>query len=167
MFVLAMIRYFFKICVLLIFAYCEIAKGQAPYNTALGLRLNQGIGITARHTINDDQSVEGILYYRRHGVNATGLFQINYPVLKESSIRFYTGAGAHIGVWNGYYYTESVKHKSDVYLVAGVDGQAGVEYTFTKIPLNFSIDWKPSFNFIEVTHFWADDVALSVRWKIK
>ena len=140
---------------------------QSPYKTVAGLRLNEGIGFTVRHTINDDQSVEGILYYRWHGINITGLYQLNYPVTKESPFRFYLGAGAHLGIWNGYYFAPSDNYKGDVYLIAGVDGQAGVEYTFKKIPLNLSLDWKPAFNFIEVTHFWVDDVALSVRYKIK
>ena len=49
-------------------------------------------------------------------------------------------------------------------LVIGVDGQIGLEYVFEEIPLNLSIDWKPAFNIIGITNFWAGDAALSVRY---
>jgi hypothetical protein len=48
--------------------------------------------------------------------------------------------------------------------VIGVDGQIGLEYVFEEIPLNLSIDWKPAFNIIGITNFWAGDAALSVRY---
>jgi hypothetical protein len=141
---------------------------QKDYQTAIGLRLNGGAGLTVRHNLDDKHSIEGILYTRWHGVNLTGLYQLNYPVFtEEPGFRFYMGGGGHIGIWDRHYSPWWDEDSKGSHLVIGLDGQLGLEYTFKDIPLNLSIDWKPAFNIIGVTNFWGDDVALSVRYTIK
>ncbi len=144
----------------------ESVFAQITYKNTVGLRLNEGLGITVRHLIENDQTVEGIFYYRWHGFTMTGLYQLNYPVSQTPELNFYLGAGAHLGIWNGNYAPAWAENNQSAYLIVGIDGQAGIEYTFKSIPLNLSLDWKPAFNIIDVNHFWADDVALSIRYKI-
>lgn len=143
-----------------------VAKAQNEYKTALGVRINGGAGITVRHNLNKDNSLEGILYTRWGGFMVTGLYQVNYPVFTEPGFRLYFGGGAHMGVWNGraqpWWDDDKGTHGA-----IGVDGQLGLEYTFDKVPLNLSLDWKPAFNIIGVTNFWAEDLGLSVRYAIK
>ena len=50
------------------------------------------------------------------------------------------------------------------YTVIGIDGIIGLEYSFTEIPINVSIDWKPVLNIIGYSGFWGDGGALSVRY---
>ncbi|MBK9400754.1 MAG: hypothetical protein IPN36_07770 [Bacteroidetes bacterium] len=66
-------------------------KAQYNYKTALGLRLNGGAGITVRHFIKDNQSIEGILYTRWRGLNITGLYNVNFPVFNEPGFNFFIG----------------------------------------------------------------------------
>ena len=66
----------------------SIATAQSNYRTALGLRLNGGAGLTVRHFLNDDRSLEGILYTRWGGVNLTGLYQVSYPVFNDPGFNF-------------------------------------------------------------------------------
>ena len=151
-----------------LFGLCSLANAQQTYETAIGLRLNGGAGISVRHFIAEDQSIEGILYTRWGGLNITGLYQLNYPVFPEPGFKFYMGAGGHIGFWDRHRnpWWDHNKYDDNV-LVIGIDGQLGLEYTFDKIPLNLSIDWKPALNLIGVSNFWAGDAALSVRYTIK
>ncbi len=143
-------------------------SAQKEYNTAIGLRLNGGAGLTVKHFMDEKTSLEGLLYTRWHGINICGLYQLNFKVIpQEPGFNFYMGAGAHIGVWDRRYGPWWDKDERGSEVVIGIDGQLGLEYTFQEIPLNLSLDWKPAFNIIGHTNFWADDFALSVRYAIK
>lgn len=149
------------------------AYSQNSYNTAAGLRVNAGYGVTVKHNLNETASIEGILYSRWRGINITGLYQMNYPVFSEPGFRFYMGAGAHIGIWDESrnpwfdHHHHTGAHDHDNHVVIGIDGQIGLEYTFDEIPLNLSLDWKPAINLIGHTNFWGDDFGLSVRYAFK
>ena len=65
------------IIILLIFNNSQDIFAQHAYKTALGLRLNGGAGISVRHFIKENQSIEGILYTRWRGLNVTGLYTVN------------------------------------------------------------------------------------------
>lgn len=144
-------------------------EAQHNYKTALGLRLNGGAGISVRHSLKENQSIEGILYTRWRGLNITGIYSVNYPVFKEPGFNFFIGGGGHIGFWDrdrSPWWDEDKKY-DDTRMVLGVDGQIGLEYTFKEIPLNLAIDWKPAFNIIGIKNFWVGDAALSVRYTFK
>lgn len=157
------------ICILLIFSNSQDMLAQHTYKTALGLRLNGGAGISVRHFIKENQSIEGILYTRWRGLNITGLYTVNYPVFEEPGFNFFIGGGGHIGFWDRDHnpWWDEDKRYHDTRMVLGIDGQIGLEYTFKEIPLNLAIDWKPAFNIIGITNFWVGDAALSVRYTFK
>lgn len=48
--------------------------------------------------------------------------------------------------------------------VPGIGGISGLEYSFDEVPINLGTDWKPVFNFIGYTGWWADGGALSIRY---
>jgi hypothetical protein len=159
----------FATLILLIINVKTGSFAQQNYKTALGLRLNGGAGISVRHSLKENQSIEGILYTRWQGVNITGIYSVNYPVFSEPGFNFFIGGGGHIGFWDrdrNPWWDED-KEYNDTRMVLGVDGQIGLEYTFKEIPLNLAIDWKPAFNIIGITNFWVGDAALSVRYTWK
>jgi hypothetical protein len=145
---------------------CQLSTAQNNYKTALGLRAVPGAGFTVKHNLNSKASIEGILGTRWRGVHLTGLYQVNYPVFTEPGFRFYMGAGAHIGFWNGRY-NPWWDEKDESHAVFGIDGQIGLEYTFNEIPLNLSVDWKPAINLVGSSNFWGDEFGLSIRYAIK
>jgi hypothetical protein len=157
------------ILILLIVNVTTDSFSQQNYKTALGLRLNGGAGISVRHSLKENQSIEGILYTRWRGLNITGIYSVNYPVFDEPGFNFFIGGGGHIGFWDrdrSPWWDEDKKY-GDTRMVLGIDGQIGLEYTFKEIPLNLAIDWKPAFNIIGITNFWVGDAALSVRYTWK
>jgi hypothetical protein len=158
-------RFFLFALGLMFFSFLEV-RAQQDYRTALGLRLNGGAGISCRHFLTDKHSVEGILYTRWRGLNITGLYTVNTRVFTEPGFSFFIGGGAHMGFWDSSRnpWWDDNKNNNNSRLVIGVDGQIGLEYVFEEIPLNLSIDWKPAFNIIGITNFWAGDAALSVRY---
>lgn len=145
--------------------YCSVATAQKQYSTAMGLRLNSGAGLTIKHFLNNDRSIEGILYTRWRSINISGLYQINYSICDEPALNLYFGGGGHIGFWDRAATPWWDNSRYDgTRMVIGVDGQLGVEYTFDAIPLNVSLDWKPAIHLIGITHFWGSDLGLSVRY---
>lgn len=136
------------------------------YGTGVGLRLGPSYGVTVKHFLDSRAALEGILYTRRGGFNVTGLYEVHATAFKEPRLKWYYGAGAHIGIWDAHrrhpWYDE--RDGDGNYLALGIDGIIGIEYTLQEIPLNFSLDWKPGINLVEHPGFWGDGLALSVRF---
>jgi len=133
------------------------------YSNAIGFRGGLSNGITGKHFLGNNSAVEGILATRWNGLNVTALYELHkFNMFDTERLNLYYGAGAHIGFWNG----AEVKWVDDsaTYVVLGIDGIVGLEYNFTEVPLNVSIDYKPAFNLIGVTGFWGDEFALSLRY---
>lgn len=158
-----------KQLLLLTFISCSsLLLSAQPYQNAVGIRGGWYNGITFRHSISESKYLEGIFTSRWRGFNLTGLYEIQKP-LKEDGFDWYYGAGLHIGSFNRYYYYD---HGNPHYLdqghvlTLGLDGIIGLEYTFSEIPLNLSLDIHP---LIELADggFWPwYDAALSARFKI-
>ena len=93
---------------------------------------------------------------------------MEYRALAEERLNFYYGVGAHVGVWNGRKRNGNPWFKEDrSYTVIGIDAMVAIEYTFSKIPFNVSLDYKPGFNIIGHIGFWRDEFGLSLRYTIK
>jgi hypothetical protein len=138
------------------------AMGQS-YRTALGVKFYPG-AITIKHFTRDDRAIEGLAYFWNYGFRFTGLYEIHGDINGAPGLKWYVGPGAHIGFWN-----DDWKHKypgrSDGVAI-GVDGVLGLDYKINKAPLNLSLDWQPSFNFIGYSYFssWG---GLAIRYTIK
>jgi hypothetical protein len=131
------------------------------YNTGIGLRGGPSSGLTVKHFLSDKAALEGILATRWGGWNITGLYEINKP-LPQPRLNWYYGAGLHIGSWNGDrnpWFNDKENH-----IVLGADLILGIEYNFSELPLNVSLDIKPGFNVIGYKGLWGDEVALSLRY---
>lgn len=145
------------------------ANAQNDYHTALGLRFAYGTGIDVKHNLDESSSIEGLLDMQWRGLLITGLYEKNFPVIKqEKGFRFYMGGGAHLGFWGDYrnhpWYDEKDNRQ---HIAIGLDGIIGLEYTFKEIPLNLAIDWIPMLNIADHAAFWGGGVGISVRYAMK
>jgi hypothetical protein len=144
-------------------AICIMTVSTAQdYNTGIGFRGGPFLGLTVKHFIGDKAAFEGLLTTRWHGLEVTGLYEIHNPVFDVNRLKWYYGGGAHLGFYNGDNTNWGDRGKD--YLVVGIDGIIGLEYSFQEIPVNLSLDWKPSFNFVGYSHFFPDGAALSIRY---
>jgi hypothetical protein len=132
------------------------------YNTGIGLRGGFSNGLTIKHFISQKVALEGILSSRWRGFEITGLYEVHNRAFDTDRLNWYYGFGAHVGFWDGNRVPWS--EDDDQYTVIGLDGILGLEYNFSEIPINLSIDWKPEFNFYGYSGFWADGGALSIRY---
>lgn len=149
--------------VLLVVCCFMLGKGQ-DYRTSVGVRGGLSNGITVKHFLTSGTAVEGILSSRWRGLQVTGLYQIHRQAFSTERLRWYVGAGGHVGFWDGDRTKNYWGKAGNTYTVIGVDGIIGIEYTFEEVPFNISLDWKPAFNFFGHRGLWADGSALSIRY---
>jgi hypothetical protein len=144
--------------VIFIYAYASAQD----YNTGVGLRLGFSNGLTVKHFLSQRSAVEGLLVTRWRGFEITGLFEAHNQAFDMERLNWYFGGGGHIGFWNGD--NTNWGHIGTNYTVIGIDGILGIEYNFSEVPINLSLDWKPAFNLSGYTGFWGDGGALSIRY---
>ena len=127
------------------------------YRLGLGVRLSNSTptlnnSVTAKYFVTDRSAVEGIISFgSRFGIG--GLLEIHKPT-NIDGLKWFYGGGAYIGFENG-----------DTYL--GPTGILGIDYKFTNVPINLSLDWKPELDIIPDINFVPDAFALSVRFTLK
>ena len=132
------------------------------YNTGIGIRAGTSNGLTVKHFTGTNSVLEGILATRWGGYNFTGLFQIYNQAFNTPRLNWFYGFGGHIGSYRG---CEHRRFDDDEqHLLFGIDGIIGLEYNFTGIPFNISLDWKPSIDFSGGFYPWGDEVAFSLRY---
>jgi hypothetical protein len=139
------------------------STANAQYNNAIGLRLWYYPGITFKHHISDPGALEFILDTHWGGIILTGLYEHHFPLGPEN-LNVFVGGGAHIGFYN---YNSRWGNRWGPYdggAFLGLDGIVGLEYTIPTVPLNFTLDYKPAFNFAGYVGFWGDSGALSIRY---
>ncbi len=151
-----------RLIIVLLFAFTVFSQSYAQeYNTGIGLRGGFFSGLTVKHFLDPQNAIEGILSSRWHGFDLAGLYEVHNPVLNVIGLNWYYGAGAHMGFWDG---DDVDWGNDDNYTVIGLDGILGIEYSFTEIPVNIGIDWKPALNVFGHSSFWGDGGAISVRY---
>ena len=148
---------------LIVFSLVSLSYAQ-DYNTGVGLRGGFSSGLTVKHFIGSKSALEGILSSRWRGFQVTGLYEVHNQAFKVDRLKWYFGFGAHVGFWNGDYTNQYWGEPGTTYTVVGIDGILGLEYSFSEVPINLSLDWKPAFNFVGYSGVWADGGALSIRY---
>jgi hypothetical protein len=152
-----------KIVITSLFLIYFISSGYAQdYRTGIGLRGGFANGLTIKHFMGGTTAFEGIIASRWKGLELTGLFEFHNQAFQTERLKWYIGFGGHVGFWDGNNTRWGIEDKS--YTVVGIDGILGLEYNFAEIPFNIGIDWKPAYNFVGYSGFWADGGALSIRY---
>jgi len=128
------------------------------YRFGIGIRLSNSTptlnnSITGKYFITDKSAVEGLVSFgSRFGMGA--LLEI-YKPFNTPGLKWFYGGGAYVGF-------ESGPSKT----FAGPTGILGLDYKFSNVPINISVDWKPELDIIPDINFVPDAIALSVRFTI-
>lgn len=134
------------------------------YKTALGVRLSSspamiGNSISLKHFFKENMAVEG--YFAFGDPLALGaMLEIHKP-LAPAGLTWYYGAGAYLGFLKTY---NAVKQKDETDVNLGGQGVIGLDYKFTNIPLNLSLDWKPELNIVSDINFEPAAVGITARF---
>jgi hypothetical protein len=132
---------------LLVSKHSSAQSNTDSYTGAIGFKFGgYEDGIAGKYFTDPDIAIEGELGFRQHGVVITGLYEFYQEAFNVPELRFYYGAGAHIGaIGSGVY--QRFGGGNEVYntghLLLGVDGVLGLEYIIPQSPIAVSLDLNP------------------------
>ena len=151
---------------LIIFSNLE-TRGQAmgnDYQTALGVKFYPG-AITFKHFVRENKAVEALGYFHHYGFRLTGLYEIHWDINSLPGLKWYVGPGAHIGTYNDAW---RARYDYDGTSTSfGIDGILGLDLKINNAPINFTLDWQPSFNLIGYTYFESGWGGLGIRYTLR
>ncbi len=150
------------LCVLMLtFGVMFTASAQLNYQSAVGLRLTNGGGLTYK-TAMGNNALEVIGYFNLgrnfNQINLTALYEITNDIPNINNLDWYYGLGLGAGL------TVGSDFDDDNGISLGIDGIIGAEYTFPKVPFNVSLDWKPRIGIGKGRLFSATGTAFSIRY---
>lgn len=155
-------------CLLLALVVLNLQSFSQPtgtrYKTAVGVKIYPG-AISLKHFVQKDRALEGLLYFWEYGTRVTGLYEIHGDINGAPGLKWYVGPGAHIGFWNDDWEDEYPYRKHGVSV--GIDGVIGLDYKIKGAPINLSLDWQPSFNFIGYNYFESGWGGFAIRYTLK
>jgi hypothetical protein len=127
----------YKKSFLTIFLISTICLVQAQnYKNALGLRIGGnsaigGVGVDYKHFFNESNAINVTFAFKEPaGLGAT--YQIHKSLNQLDGLQWFYGGGAYF----------TFEKPSGGF---GLLGNIGLEYSFTGIPINITLDWKPEF----------------------
>ena len=135
------------------------------YKSAIGLRLGIYNGVTFKTNLSETGALEffGTARFASgfRWLTVTGLYEYTQPIKDVDGMRWYVGGGL-----SAFNYSYDFSGTSDGFTTFGITGIAGIEYTLKEAPINFSLDWSPTFLFKSEYGFTGNYFALSARYVI-
>ena len=168
-----------KAALILLILTISVTGISQQFEKQVGLRLGVTPGITGKIIKNDKTAIEGILGFRNGGIQLIGLVESYHALIKTNNQHWmmYFGGGGHIGYVNGYNRVRRWSNTSGYYyeeqriagMVIGIDGVIGTDYTFHKVPITLSIEFKPFFELQDFrkfkVNFW--DFGFGIKYSFK
>ena len=151
-----------KIIIAIVAVFAMSAAASAQFS-GVGVRLGggQGYGAELSTMWNVGNRVEIDLGWgngdNHTDFTLTGIYQWQGEL--GSGFGWFAGVGARVAYWQW-----SAGHASDSDIALGLAGQAGLEYQFSAIPIQLSLDIRPCFYLIPETNFHWGDIALGIRY---
>ena len=122
------------------------------FKQSVGFRAGLTSGFEYRIFSDDIDSYRFLLGTRNRGMVVHVLREFHKPGLFEFSdqLVFVYGVGIHGGYerWDEMYHSYNASYyRTRTAFIAGLDGLAGLEYTFYEVPITLGLEVKPYFDF--------------------
>lgn len=164
-----------SLLIIIILIFFTLPSFSQNFTREAGFRGGQTAGFTYRQYLDEYLSYEGILSFRKSGMQFTLLRQVHEMNLVFDlgpNFRYIYGFGGHAG----YFFTEKFKPFgfTEIYYpkrkfspVLGVNAYAAMEYRLDSFPLVLGLDYKPFFEFSLNQYFRLSlwDIAFTVRYQ--
>src|ERR1700690_3762425 len=113
------------------FSLTAILLNAQPYQSAMGVRLGFGLGVTYKGFVSSKAAIEGIAQYdySEHGYGLCGMYELhNYHAFRTSNLALIYGFGGHMAYYHeGYYKNRSEITYETNTLNFGIDGMLGID----------------------------------------
>ncbi|MEI8142100.1 MAG: hypothetical protein WCG90_04455 [Chitinophagia bacterium] len=134
------------------------------YKKAIGVKMYPS-AISYKSFMTDSKALEVLGYFTLDGFRSTVMMEKYNAFANNEQLSWYIGYGGHLGIWSEEWKKNNPTHKAGIAL--GVDGILGLDYKIKNAPLNLSIDWQPSFNFVGSSYFESGWAGLGIRYTLK
>lgn len=135
-----------------VLAFAAVASAQSR---AVGVRAGFPVGEVSYQYGLGGNFIEadlGLRFGNGSSIGLTGIY--DYVFASTNIFNFYVGPGAYLG-----FYSVDSKMQFN----AGIVGQLGVEAEIPTLPINISLDWKPTL--LSVAGSYWDGIAFGIRYR--
>ena len=136
-------RLLLTVSVIAVMAAFGSLYGQS-YKSAIGARLGVPFAASYKTFISEPGAIEIFAGFRGYSgyswVSANAAYQHHFPIGSVENLSWYAGAGAGVQFWN---WKNSALDDSNTCI--SIMGVIGLDYKFSEIPLNLSVDWMPTY----------------------
>lgn len=160
-----------RLFIFVILASMGLIINAQEFKQAAGVRLGWSPGFEYRIFSDDVNSYRFLLSTRGRGGQIHLLKEFHrYDLFTfTNQLFFFYGAGVHAGYerWDLKHYNENTQwYTTHTAVVAGMDGVAGLEYVFYKVPVSLGFEAKPYFEFFgqEVFDLEPFDFGFTARY---
>ena len=94
-------------------------------------------------------------HLHNHGFQVAGLYEWNHDL--GSNFTLYYGVGAGLGTWK-------VTPDHDMGFGLDIEAIVGVEWQIPGVPLAISLDYRPAFEILPATSFYAKGFAFGIKY---
>ena len=148
---------------LAILFFSNVASSQ-NYKTALGIRLSSSAAmvnnsISIKQFINEKTAIEGLLSFG--DPLSFGVLAEFHKPFSVSGLQYYYGAGGYLGFVKTYNPNKQINETDANF---GAQGVIGLDYKFSNVPLNISLDWKPELNIVTDINFEPAAIGFTARF---
>ncbi len=141
-----------------------IGPYSSSYKKAIGVKMYPS-AISYKSFLTENKAIEVLGYFTLDGFRTTVMMEKYSSFANTDQLSWYIGYGGHIGLWSEEWKKNNPTHDAGIAL--GVDGILGLDYKIKNAPLNLSIDWQPSFNFVGSSYFESGWAGLGIRYTFK
>jgi hypothetical protein len=134
------------------------------YKKAIGVKMYPS-AISYKSFMTNSKAIEVLGYFTLDGFRTTLMIEKYSAFANTENLSWYIGYGGHLGIWSETWKNNNPNQKAGISL--GVDGILGLDYKVKNAPLNLSIDWQPSFNFVGASYFESGWAGLGIRYTLK
>ena len=142
-----------KKLILVVAAVLGLAVVAAAQPRAIGIRAGYGAELSYQHTLGGNNFGEIDLGWSQ-GAFSAGL-SYDFQICPLGPLNFYLGPQVSMFLNSA---------EGTTAFVLGAGAHIGLEYCFPSIPLQLSLDWKPTFVFVPLTTFAWSTPALGIRY---
>ena len=130
---------------LVAFAAMPFFSDAQNYKLAAGLRLGYPTSASLKYFMSETSALEAYVGTRGYSgyrwYNVSGAYLYHKEISGVDGLQYYFGAGASIFFWN----FDTIFGERGSTTSIGLQGYAGLDYTFADAPVNITVDWIPTF----------------------
>jgi hypothetical protein len=115
--------------------------------------------VSVKQFVSDKMAIEGLLSFG--DPLALGVLAEFHKPLSAPGLQYFFGGGGYLGFIKTY---DPNKLRNETNVNIGAQGIVGLDYKFSNVPLNLTLDWKPELNIVSDINFEPAAIGFTARF---